>query len=54
MTPVPVDNRTLDWPRKVANAINVLIRRDPRVGDVRYTVLGGLEYFDGEAWQAVP
>lgn len=25
MLPVPVDNKGLDWPRKVANAINRLI-----------------------------
>jgi len=25
---VPVDNKTLDWPRRVANAINWLLGRD--------------------------
>lgn len=25
--PVPVDNKTLDWPRRVANAINALFTR---------------------------
>lgn len=54
MNPVPVDAKRTDWPRLVANAINTLLRRDPRVGDVRYTMIGGLEYFDGEAWQGVP
>lgn len=25
---VPVDNRSLDWPRKIAQAINYLLRND--------------------------
>lgn len=52
---VPVDSRTLDWPRKVANAINGLLRRaeTPQTGQVRYEA-GALEWWDGAAWQAVP
>jgi hypothetical protein len=52
MTPlVPVDGKGLDWPRKVANAINSLLR--PQPGAVRYED-GALQYYDGEAWQLVP
>lgn len=25
MTPIPVDGKSLDWPRKVANAVNRLL-----------------------------
>lgn len=54
-TPVPVDNRSLDWPRKVATAINTLLRRADivAVGSVRYEA-GALEYWDGDQWQPVP
>lgn len=52
MTPlVPVDGKGLDWPRKVANAINSLLR--PQAGNVRYEG-GALQYWDGETWQPVP
>lgn len=52
---VPVDGGTLDWPRKVANAINGLLRRveTPQRGNVRYQG-GALEYWNGTAWVAVP
>lgn len=55
MIPVPVDAKQLDWPRKVANAINLLLRRidTPDVGAVRYEG-GTLEHWDGEAWQPIP
>ena len=55
LPPVPVDNRQLDWPRKVATAINYLLRRDSTIetGSVRYEA-GALEYWDGTAWQPVP
>lgn len=51
MTPVPVDNKRLDWPRLVANAINALMR--PQTGHVRYEG-GALQYWDGQEWQPVP
>lgn len=28
---IPVDNKTLDWPRRVANAINYLLGRDTAI-----------------------
>lgn len=39
MTPVPVDGRTLDWPRKVANAINGLITLLTRRGAYPFEML---------------
>lgn len=55
LPPVPVDNRQLDWPRKVANAINGLQKRAETIetGTVRYNG-GALEYWDGDQWQPVP
>ncbi len=55
LPPVPVDNRSLDWPRKVANAINGLLRRADTIqtGSVRYEG-GALQYWDGTQWQPVP
>lgn len=52
---VPVDAKTTDWPRKVATAINRLIRfvETPQTGQVRYEA-GTLEWWDGSAWQVVP
>lgn len=50
---IPVDAKRSDWPRLVANAVNMLLARNPREGDVRYTGTA-LEYWDGTSWQAVP
>lgn len=52
--PVPVDAKRSDWPRLVANAINLLLERRPREGDTRYTQADGLQYYDGTDWQDVP
>lgn len=30
MRQVPVDSRTSDWPRKIADTVNALVRRDSR------------------------
>lgn len=35
---VPVDNKTLDWPRRVANAVNYLLARSA-AQDERLTTL---------------
>lgn len=43
---VPVDNRTLDWPRKVAVAVNFLIGKESEA-DLRYVMQD-----QGSAWTA--
>lgn len=62
---VPVDAKTQDWPRKVANAINALLRRrsspfdmfaaeptDPTEGMTYYdTTTHKLRVYDGTIWQ---
>ncbi len=39
LLPVPVDNRGLDWPRKVANAINAALAYIGRRSDYPFTPL---------------
>ena len=49
MRQVPVDAKSLDWPRKVANAINSLLVRQAEIGSVT-DQLGNLsEYADDTA-----
>ena len=49
MRQVPVDFKSLDWPRKVANAINSLLVRQAEIGSVTDQLSNLSEYADDTA-----
>ena len=49
MRQVPVDFKSLDWPRKVANAINSLLVRQAEIGSVTDQLNNLSEYADDTA-----
>lgn len=49
MRQVPVDAKSLDWPRKVANAINSLLVRQAEIGSVTDQLSNLSEYADDTA-----
>ena len=49
MRQVPVDFKSLDWPRKVANVINSLLVRQAEIGSITDQLSNLSEYADDTA-----